>query len=151
MRTYKTVNVPKDVIDTSHCNKCGESLNIQVSEGITDTYGLHVGISGGYSSPVLSDMTHYSFDLCEACLATLFASFKIPVSIGGGGESEDSTAYELVRITAVGRGETPPKWEDWKMTQPVSPDDSAFCGYPDGPCPIYCPCRRVGPCKEKNP
>jgi hypothetical protein len=157
MRTYKTVNVPKEVIDTSLCNKCGESLGIQVAEGITDLYGLHGGITGGYASPVLSDMTGYTFDLCEACLAALFATFKIPVGIEDNGESNDFAAYELVRITAVGRGEPPPKWEIWKLAQPVSPDDIGYCRHPttksvnwECTCPEYCFCQRAGTCKGKK-
>lgn len=66
------------------CNKCGESCRKWCTHDISDIYGLdNCTVIGGYLSSNddtgLSDMTSYTFSLCEKCLRELFKTFKIPV------------------------------------------------------------------------
>lgn len=67
------------------CNKCGGTLvspnhpESQIDPDNPPLYGL-VGakVRGHYSSYGLTDLTEYSFSICEGCLKTLFESFKHP-------------------------------------------------------------------------
>ncbi len=85
------------------CNGCGGCLcpdtdpsdpNGAIPHGL-----MEAKVSGGYSSPCLSDMTTYVFSLCEACLRTMFGGFKIGPSMGGyapgiGEHEGDGESYE---------------------------------------------------------
>lgn len=71
--------VEKDVIVEVFCNKCGGSCQQNNCPGF---YGLiEETVYGGYGSDPLSDMTEYTFSLCESCLDELFKTFKIPVQV----------------------------------------------------------------------
>lgn len=66
------------------CNRCGGSLAGDTEHSAREQYGLvEATVSGGYSSPHLSDCTTYTFSLCEKCLRKLFSTFEIPPKIGG--------------------------------------------------------------------
>ncbi len=82
MRKMKVEQITKEVVDDIFCNKCGNSLKVDIQDNLFDFYGLtNVEIWGGYFSPVLADMSEYHFDLCEKCVAELMNSFKIPALI----------------------------------------------------------------------
>jgi hypothetical protein len=81
------------------CNGCGDCLcpgkegemNGDCPHGLVDAT-----VTGGYSSEHLSDMTSYTFSLCEKCLRDAFATFKNPpktVSYNFSGEDEDEEPY----------------------------------------------------------
>lgn len=81
------------------CNGCGDCLcpgkegemNGDCPHGLVDAT-----VTGGYSSEHLSDMTSYTFSLCEKCLRDAFATFKIPPKTAGygfSGEDEDEEPY----------------------------------------------------------
>ncbi len=80
MQTFKTVKkeVEESVLESCMCNRCGDSLLTHPEYG---SDGLHTEYHGGYGSSPLADMTSYSFDLCEPCLAWLFMQFKTPPTI----------------------------------------------------------------------
>ena len=66
------------------CNKCGKSCRKYFDGDFSDIYGLDkCTVFGGYLSSNddkgLSDMTCYTFSMCEECLRELFNTFKIPV------------------------------------------------------------------------
>jgi hypothetical protein len=74
-KARRTVEVVEDVV----CNRCGGTCLIE-----REQYGLAAAVEGGYNSTHLADFTIYQFDLCEKCLAELFAGFKIkPDKCGG--------------------------------------------------------------------
>jgi hypothetical protein len=81
------------------CNGCGDCLCPgQDGEPNGDCpHGLvEASVTGGYSSEHLTDMTSYTFSLCEKCLRSAFASFKIPPKTAGygmDGEDEDEEPY----------------------------------------------------------
>lgn len=97
-KTTKQVEV--DCLVDVLCNKCGESCippscrsrmeadehsvenfhDITMKFELLNVYGLaEATVEGGYDSHPLSDMTRYTFSLCEGCLHELFKTFKIPV------------------------------------------------------------------------
>lgn len=79
------------------CNKCGGPMCPPNSgpDGEDCPYGLveHT-VSGGYSSPALSDCTNYKFSMCEVCLRELFNSFKVPPVLGDYMDGADAWAYD---------------------------------------------------------
>jgi hypothetical protein len=67
-------------IGETPCNGCGGTMasgtrpdDRQVPQGI-----YQYEISGDYDSPALSDMTTYTFSMCEHCLRTWFEGCKVP-------------------------------------------------------------------------
>lgn len=69
------------------CNKCGQSCESskypkdQVDPKNPPLFGL-IGakVRGHFHSDGLVDLTEYTFNLCEKCLAFMFEGFKVPVS-----------------------------------------------------------------------
>lgn len=73
-KVTKEITVTKDIL----CNSCGKTCSAEFHRAAY--YGLiEVKVSGGCSSPVLEDLTTYTFSLCENCLGGLFETFKLPV------------------------------------------------------------------------
>lgn len=69
------------------CNQCGESCESphypfpEEGSEADRAYGLiNAKVRGHYCSHALTDLTEYTFSLCEPCLKKLFEGFKIPVS-----------------------------------------------------------------------
>ena len=84
------------------CNACGGCLcpgdpgNHDVPHGLVETK-----VSGGYSSPALSDCTNYKFSICETCLRKIFDGFAIKPEISeymigvlGGDDMDTSEKYD---------------------------------------------------------
>jgi hypothetical protein len=82
MRVTKKIQQTVEVTDDILCNRCGRSLKTKLDPDgeIYNFDGLaECTVSGGYTSPCLSDMTNYTFSLCEPCLVDIFNSFKLPI------------------------------------------------------------------------
>ena len=74
-----------------NCNLCGNNLHPEDSE--FEPYGLvNTAVTGGYFSTHLSDMSKYTFSLCESCLRDLFVKCKIKPEIEDMLSSMDSYA-----------------------------------------------------------
>jgi len=73
-----TVTKTETVIHDILCNKCGKSCRTPIGnyEGL-----IEVKVQGGYDSPVVGDMTTWTFSLCQYCIAEFGKSFKIPIEI----------------------------------------------------------------------
>lgn len=70
------------------CNLCGEYLCPKDDE--QSPYGLvDAEVSAGYFSYHLSDMTRYTFSLCEKCLREIFNRCKIKPEINGALSADD--------------------------------------------------------------
>lgn len=81
--TKKTITEEREYVTDVLCNKCGKScvpvhrpLSCDAPKwacGLVETT-----IHGKFLSPVLEDLTSYTFSICELCVQQLFESFIIP-------------------------------------------------------------------------
>lgn len=84
------------------CNACGGCLCPNDSANHDVPFGLvEAKVSGGYSSPALSDCTNYAFSICEVCLRKIFEGFLIKPKISeymigvlGGDNVDTDEKYE---------------------------------------------------------
>lgn len=87
MKITKKVVKEVEIIQDILCNRCGDSLLIQISDcGLFDDEPEYeiIGLAdiiytGSYwSTNPIKDMMTYKFNICEKCLGILFQDFKIP-------------------------------------------------------------------------
>jgi len=84
------------------CNACGGCLCPGDSADHESPHGLvEAKVSGGYSSPALSDCTNYAFSICEACLRKIFDGFAVKpkisdymIGVAGGDDVATDEQYE---------------------------------------------------------
>ena len=80
VKTLEIVSEEKEVVKDVVCNMCRNSCMESVGGSDHKEFcGVSIDVSGGYSSPVLQDMTRYQFDLCEKCLLEIMNKLTVPV------------------------------------------------------------------------
>ena len=79
VKALEIVAEEKEVVKDVVCNMCRNSCLERVGNtSHTEFCGVSIDVSGGYSSPVLADMTRYQFDLCEKCLMEIMNKLTVP-------------------------------------------------------------------------
>ena len=73
MKTYKTIQTERVLIDTITCNSCGQEIEIDPTcwSRPYETFS----IAWGYGSK--NDLDTWEFDLCEDCILKMTEKFKI--------------------------------------------------------------------------
>ena len=74
MKVVKTEKFKAIVILDAVCFNCGHSC--KKSDGSLSPF-VDASVAGGYCSPLLKDMTIYSFNLCEPCILNEISNSKV--------------------------------------------------------------------------
>ena len=79
VKALEKITESKEVIKDIVCNMCRKSCMESVGGADHKEFcGVSIDATGGYSSPVLQDMTRYQFDLCEKCLMEIMNRLTVP-------------------------------------------------------------------------